>query len=86
MRNITGNGLDKSAQFTNWSNRPLSDKQINYALGDVTHLVDVYEHLSAELEKSGRTEWVYQEEETLGNPSTYENDPYLAWEGVKIKI
>ena len=85
VRNITGNGLDKSAQFTDWSNRPLSDKQINYALGDVTHLVDVYEHLSEELGKRGRTEWVFQEEEVLNDPATYENDPYLAWERVKIK-
>ena len=85
VRNITGKGLDKSVQFTNWSNRPLSDKQINYALGDVTHLVDVYEHLSEELEKSNRTDWVFQEEEVLCDPATYENDPYLAWERVKIK-
>ncbi len=85
VRNITGKGLDKSVQFTNWSNRPLSDKQINYALGDVTHLVDVYEHLAEELDKSGRTDWVFQEEETLGSVDTYKNDPYLAWERVKIK-
>ena len=85
VRNITGNGLDKSVQFTNWSHRPLSDKQINYALGDVTYLVGVYEHLAAELGKRGRTEWVFQEEEILNNPSTYENDPYEAWKRVKIK-
>lgn len=85
VRNVTGQGLDKSSQFTNWSNRPLSEKQINYALGDVTHLVDVYEHLAKELEKRGRTEWVYQEEEVLNAPETYQNDPYKAWERIKIK-
>ena len=85
VRNITGNGLDKSVQFTNWSNRPLSEKQIHYALGDVTHLVDVYKHLSAELEKNGRTSWVFQEEEIMTDPATYENNPYEAWRRIKIK-
>ncbi|MEZ5814818.1 MAG: ribonuclease D [Alphaproteobacteria bacterium] len=85
VRNITGKGLDKSVQFTNWMNRPLSEKQINYALGDVTYLVDVYKHLSKALEKRGRTEWVFQEEEILMDPQTYANDPYEAWKRVKIK-
>jgi len=85
VRNITGNGLDKSVQFTNWMNRPLSEKQINYALGDVTYLVDVYKHLAEELDKQGRTDWVFQEEKILNNPATYANDPYESWRRVKIK-
>lgn len=85
VRNITGHGLDKSVQYTNWSNRPLSDKQIAYALGDVTYLVGVYERLSAELDKRGRTQWVYEEEEILADPNTYSNDPYEAWRRVKVK-
>ena len=85
VRNITGSGIDKSSQFTNWAHRPLSDKQIHYALGDVTHLVDVYEHLKEKLDARGRTDWVFQEEEILSDPATYENDPYEAWRRVKIK-
>ena len=85
VRNITGNSLDKSVQYTNWANRPLSERQIDYALGDVTYLVDVYRKLSEELEKRGRTSWVYQEEEILNDPSTYENDPFEAWKRVKVK-
>lgn len=85
VRNITGNSLDKSVQYTNWSNRPLTERQINYALGDVTYLVGVYKHLSEELEKRGRTDWVYQEEEILMDPATYDTDPYEAWRRVKVK-
>ena len=85
VRQVSGYQVDKSSQFTNWSIRPLSDKQITYALGDVTHLCDVYLHLKAELEKRGRTEWVAQEERILNNPDTYANDPYKAWERIKIK-
>lgn len=85
VRNITGNSLDKSVQYTNWANRPLSERQIDYALGDVTYLVEVYQKLSEELEKRGRTSWVYQEEEILNDPSTYENDPFEAWKRVKVK-
>lgn len=85
VRQVSGYQVDKSSQFTNWSIRPLSDKQITYALGDVTHLCDVYLHLKAELEKRGRTEWVVQEEKILNNPDTYANDPYKAWARIKIK-
>ena len=85
VRNVTGGQIDKSSQYTDWSVRPLSEKQINYALGDVTHLCDVYLHLKEELDKRGRTEWVMQEEAVLTNPETYSNDPYKAWERVKIR-
>lgn len=85
VRNVTGHQIDKSSQYTDWSKRPLSERQIEYALGDVTHLIDVYKKLEAELEKRGRTSWVFQEEEILADPRTYENDPYKAWERVKVK-
>ncbi len=85
VRNLTGNELDKSVQFTDWSNRPLSQKQLDYALGDVTHLVDVYDKLADQLEERGRTNWVYEEEETLLDPETYKNTPEKAWERIKIK-
>lgn len=85
VRNITGGHIDKSSQFTDWSLRPLSEKQITYAIGDVTHLCDVYVHLARELEKRGRTDWLVQEEKILAAESTYENDPYEAWKRIKIR-
>ena len=85
VANITGGKVDKSSQFTDWSLRPLSDKQLNYALGDVTHLCDIYLHLKDVLEKRGRTDWVKQEDKILSNPATYENDPYKTWERIKIR-
>ncbi|MBI1300202.1 MAG: ribonuclease D [Alphaproteobacteria bacterium] len=85
VRQISGGQIDKSSQFTDWSLRPLSDKQIDYALGDVIHLVDVYLSLKKELEKRGRINWVFQEEEILNDPATYRNDPEKAWERIKIR-
>ena len=58
VRKIVRQPLDKTSRFTDWSRRPLSDAQKTYALGDVTHLRDIYEFLAAELQKSGRSHWV----------------------------
>lgn len=85
VHDITGKGIDKSAQFMDWSHRPLTERQINYALGDVTHLCDVYVHLAKKLEHQNRVSWVLQEEEILNNPSTYSNDPYEAWKRIKLR-
>ena len=54
VKRITNQDLDKSSRFTDWTRRPLSSNQLHYALGDVTHLRDVYLHLKAELDKTGR--------------------------------
>ncbi len=85
IKSITGSKIDKSFQFTDWSVRPLSDKQLTYALGDVTHLCDAYIHLRDILDKHKRTEWVMQEDKIICNPKTYENDPYDAWKRIKIR-
>lgn len=85
VRSINGASIDKSSQFTDWSLRPLSEKQLSYALGDVTHLCDVYLHLKAELEKRGRTAWLEQEEEIMADPRTYQNDPYESWKRIKLR-
>lgn len=85
VRQLTGGQIDKSSQFTNWSLRPLSEKQVTYALGDVTHLVEVYEALAKELAKTGRTEWVFQEEEILNDPATYDNNPFESWKRIKVR-
>lgn len=85
VRKILDQKLDKSSQFTDWSRRPLSQKQIDYALGDVTYLIDIYKHLSKKLDKMGRTKWVMEEEKILANPETYENRPEEAYERIKIR-
>ncbi len=86
VRAVTGEQLDKSSRFTNWSKRPLTDKQLHYALGDVTHLRDVYYHLRDELQKSGRASWLDEEMAVLTNTSTYEQHPEEAWQRLKSKV
>ncbi|MCH2163480.1 MAG: ribonuclease D [Marinovum sp.] len=85
VRSIAKTGLDKSSRFTDWGRRPLSDAQKSYALADVTHLRRIYEHLSAELERTGRARWVREELATLTNPSTYVIAPEDAWKRVKTR-
>lgn len=85
VREVLDVQIDKSAQYTDWSRRPLSKRQINYALGDVTHLCDLYHHLLAELEERGRTDWVFQEEEILLAPETYQNPIDQAYKRIKTR-
>ena len=85
VSNILGRSMDKSSQYTNWAHRPLTDKQLNYALDDVTYLVDIYKHLEEKLAAQGRTQWVHEEKEILCDPATYENAPDKAWERIKIR-
>ncbi len=72
VRKLAKAEIDKSARFTDWSRRPLSKRQLEYALADVTYLRLVYELLAKELEKTGRAPWVEEEEETLKDPATYQ--------------
>src|SRR5215471_5561721 len=85
VQRITGDHLDKSQRFTDWSRRPLSKAQIAYAISDVTHLRDVYLSLAANLAKRGRTEWVAEEMEILTSPETYRAEPDSAWQRVKTR-
>lgn len=85
VRGLTGHSLDKSVQFTDWSKRPLSKRQIDYALGDVIYLAEIYEKLRKQLDKTGRTGWVFEEEEILADPETYCNEPEHAWERIKLR-
>jgi len=85
VRKITRNGLDKSSRFTDWSRRPLSEKQKAYALGDVTHLREIYEFLAARLRKNGRAKWVAEELEMLTHADTYLIEPSEAWRRVKTR-
>jgi ribonuclease D len=86
VKRIANRDLDKSSRFTDWSRRPLTERQLTYALGDVTHLRDVYSYLSAELEKSGRTHWLAEEMAALTDPATYEVAPEAAWKRLKLKV
>jgi ribonuclease D len=86
VQKITGQQLDKSSRFTDWRHRPLSDKQLDYALADVTHLIDVYNHLKVELKREDRAHWLNEEMEILTSRSTY--DPKLedAWKRLKMRL
>jgi ribonuclease D len=86
VQRITGDTLDKSHRFTDWTRRPLSDAQVAYALSDVTHLRDVYSKLAADLDKRGRSNWVEAEMDVLTSPETYRADPERAWERLKSRV
>jgi ribonuclease D len=75
--------VDKSSRFTDWSHRPLSDKQLAYALSDVTHLRKIYEKLAAKLAATERAAWVESEMDVLTDPKTYRIDPENAWRRLK---
>jgi len=78
--------IDKSSRFTDWSRRPLSDKQLEYALADVTHLRDVYLSLRAELDREGRTSWLSEEMDILEARETYDIHPDDAWQRLKMRL
>ena len=86
VKKVTGRDLDKSSRFTDWSRRPLSEKQLVYALGDVTHLRDIYIHLKAELEITSRGSWLDEEMAELTAPATYESHPENAWQRLKMRV
>ena len=76
---------DKSSQFTDWSHRPLTQKQITYALNDVIFLKDIYEALKARLDKKGRVDWVLEETNDLISPSLYQFPPRDSWQRLKLR-
>jgi ribonuclease D len=86
VQRITGDTLDKSHRFTDWSRRPLSPAQVKYAISDVTHLRDVFVALDADLHQRGRADWVGEEMEVLTSPDTYRADPEMAWERLKTRV
>ncbi len=86
VKKVTGRDLDKSSRFTDWSRRPLSSKQLTYALGDVTHLRDIYRYLQGELDATGRASWLDEEMGLLTDPKTYETHPDEAWQRLKLRV
>jgi ribonuclease D len=86
VQRITGDSLDKSNRFTDWTQRPLSEAQLAYAASDVTHLRDVYLKLSADLDRRGRGDWMQEEMKVLTSPLTYRFEPEHAWERLKTRV
>jgi ribonuclease D len=86
VQRITGHRPDKTHRFTDWSRRPLSKEQIQYAVSDVTHLRDVFTALDADLKKRGRSSWVSLEMEVLTSPRTYDFHPERAWVRLKTRV
>ncbi|MDN2564978.1 ribonuclease D [Aquibium sp. A9E412] len=86
VQKVTGQRIDKSSRFTDWRRRPLTDKQLEYALADVTHLIEVYRHLKAELEREDRAHWLNEEMEVLTARSTYDQHPEDAWKRLKLRV
>ena len=84
VESLLGKHLDKGARFTDWARRPLDARQIDYAIGDVTHLATLFPRMLERLRETGRGAWLDQEMERLADPANYLNDPGEAWKRVKI--
>jgi len=82
---LAGISIDKSSRFTDWSHRPLSERQIRYALDDVVHLRPIYERLREQLEQNRRASWLEDEMALLTDPATYRVDPGDAWRRLKVR-
>lgn len=85
VEKLAGARIDKGSRFTDWSRRPLSGKQIGYALDDVTHLLKVYQALCAQLEQSNRAHWLEEEMAVLTDTATYDQFPDEAWRRLKLR-
>jgi ribonuclease D len=85
VRKLTGQRIDKSRRFADWSRRPLKDSQIDYAISDVVHLRPVYEKLRRQLEKRSRIAWLDEEMAVLTSPDTYRLEPETAWRRLKTR-
>lgn len=84
-RKLAGVEIDKSSRFTDWSKRPLTDRQLRYAIADVAHLPKIYDKLERRLRDSGRAAWVSEEVEVLTAPESYVMDPQSAWKRIKTR-
>lgn len=83
VHKICNIALDKSSRLSDWSTRPLTETQLQYAMSDATYLVDVYKYFKKNLQENGRLHWVDEETAILSSPETYQNDPYSAWQKLK---
>ncbi len=85
VKKLVGKQVDKASRFTDWARRPLSERQIRYALGDVTHLRGIYEKLAARLAETGRSHWLDDEMALLSDPLIYQMPPEAAWQRIKTR-
>jgi ribonuclease D len=85
VRSLLNHEIDKSSRFTDWSRRPLSARQISYALDDVIYLAEMYPKLLAQLESKGRAGWLVDENAKMTDPATYHTEPELAWKRIKVR-
>jgi ribonuclease D len=85
VQQLAGEKLDKSSRFTNWEHRPLTQKQLDYALADVVHLRIIFEKLEAQLANNNRIGWIEEEMAVLIDPATYDPHPEDAWRRLKIR-
>lgn len=85
VRDVLNIQIDKTSRFTDWSKRPLSNKQLVYALADVTHLRDIYKHLKQLLEDNGRAHWLTEEMHILESEKTYELKPEDVWRRIRMR-
>lgn len=85
VKHYTKEKLDKDSRFSDWARRPLTDRQLVYAIADVTHLRDIYKAQIAELNKTKRLHWVDEEMAGITDESLYAVNPDKAWERIKIR-
>ncbi len=85
VQRVLKRSIDKSSQFTDWKRRPLTDKQLTYAMGDVTHLRDVYIKMREQLQAQGRMDWVRSEMAAMEDAALYDVSPEKAWQRLKIR-
>lgn len=86
VRKLAGGSVDKSSRFTDWSRRALSEKQLQYAMADVTYLRTIYEVLAKRLTQTKRAHWVAEEMAVLQDPDTYAMRPENAWKRLKMRF
>ena len=84
VQSYLGIAVDKGARFTDWARRPLNDRQIEYAIGDVTHLAALFPKMVEKLRKTGRGAWLDDEMARVCDPATYANDPETAWLRLRV--
>ena len=85
VRKLAGASLDKASRFTDWAHRPLTERQIKYALEDVIHLRTVYERMQQRLAKNGRTSWFAEEMAALADETLYRTEPTEAWHRFRLR-
>src|SRR5437762_3873232 len=85
VKRLAGASLDKASRFTDWAHRPLTERQIKYALADVVHLRTVYDRLQQVLAENGRAAWFAEEMADLVDPAIYRSDPHQAWRRFRIR-